>query len=182
MAIERVEVLSDNLAAWGVEVVDYELDGKTVDFQDLMIEITERRATVIEEEIKPMSTRMTKRNDKLGDLGEALAVFSEVASQYDSDTTSGKSSSKISASAAKGLIEIGYTTSDLTGKTISPNKSECELWQQKLKTRIDSLNNDASKDMTRLQSLVDKRDESYSTATSLMQSIGDTRQGTIKNM
>ena len=36
--------------------------------------------------------------------------------------------------------------------------------------------------MTRLQSLVDKRDESYSTATSLMQEVGDTRANTIKNM
>ncbi len=46
----------------------------------------------------------------------------------------------------------------------------------------DGLNNEAQTDMTRLQSLVDRRDESYSTATNLMASISDTRANVIRNM
>jgi hypothetical protein len=42
--------------------------------------------------------------------------------------------------------------------------------------------NEAQTDMTRLQSLVDRRDESYSTATNLMTSISDTRSNVIRNM
>lgn len=182
MAIERVEVLSENLAMWGVEVLDYEYQGVAVDFQNLMIKITEKRAVTVEGEIKPMSTRMKARNANLGYLGDALAAFAEVASQYDNDTTSGKSSSAISESAAMGLRLIGYKADAKKGDVISPDKAACEKWQQMLKTKIDGLNNAGSKDMTRLQSLVDKRDESYSTASSLMQSIGDTRANTIKNM
>ena len=36
--------------------------------------------------------------------------------------------------------------------------------------------------MTRLQSLVDRRDESFTTATTLMTNVSDTRDNAIKNM
>ena len=53
---------------------------------------------------------------------------------------------------------------------------------QKLKSVIDGQNNQAQTDMTRLQSLVDRRDESYSTATNLMTAISDTRGNLIQNL
>ena len=52
----------------------------------------------------------------------------------------------------------------------------------RVKSEIDGLNNEAQTDMTRLQSLVDRRDESYSTATNLMTSISDTRSNVIRNL
>ena len=51
-----------------------------------------------------------------------------------------------------------------------------------VKTKIDGLNNESQTDMSRLQSLVDRRDESYSTATNLMTSISDTRSNLIRNL
>jgi hypothetical protein len=36
--------------------------------------------------------------------------------------------------------------------------------------------------MSRLQSLVDRRDESYSTATNLMTAVSDTRANLIRNL
>jgi hypothetical protein len=36
--------------------------------------------------------------------------------------------------------------------------------------------------MSRLQSLVDRRDESYSTATNLMTHVSDTRSNLIRNL
>ena len=53
---------------------------------------------------------------------------------------------------------------------------------QNVKSKIDSLNNASQTDMSRLQSLVDRRDESYSTATNLMTSISDTRSNLIRNL
>ena len=47
---------------------------------------------------------------------------------------------------------------------------------------IDSRNNEAQTDKTRLQSLVDRRDESYSTATNLMSAVSDTRSNLIRNL
>ncbi len=62
------------------------------------------------------------------------------------------------------------------------NKQTCEAALSRVKSEIDGLNNEAQADMTRLQSLVDRRDESYSTATNLMTSISDTRANVIRNM
>jgi hypothetical protein len=47
---------------------------------------------------------------------------------------------------------------------------------------IDGRNNKAQTDMTRLQSLVDRRDESYSTASNLMTAVSDTRSNLIRNL
>ena len=51
-----------------------------------------------------------------------------------------------------------------------------------MKSKIDALNNEAQKDMTRLESLVNRRDEAFSTASDLMGKIGDTRSNAIRNM
>ena len=183
MAIAKIEVNSENLKAWGVQVVDYELGGQRVDFQDLLIKVSEQRAATVEKEIEPMSTRMSTRNRKLDSLGAALAIVADIQAKFtDADDTGNKTSTlTLTAEAKAGLDLVGYTGGTV-GSTLTMNKSTAEYYQQMLKTELDSLNNASSKDMTRLQSLVDKRDESYSTATSLMQAVGDTRANTIKNM
>lgn len=183
MAIAKIEVNSDNLKAWGVQVVDYELGGQRVDFQDLLIKVSEQRAATVEKEIEPMSTRMSTRNRKLDSLGAALAIVADIQAKFtDADDTGNKTSTlTLTAEAKAGLGLVDYTGGTV-GSTLTMNKSTAEYYQQMLKTELDSLNNASSKDMTRLQSLVDKRDESYSTATSLMQAVGDTRANTIKNM
>lgn len=183
MAIAKIEVNSENLKAWGVQVVDYELGGQRVDFQDLLIKVSEQRAATVEKEIEPMSTRMSTRNRKLDSLGAALAIVADIQAKFtDADDTGNKTSTlTLTAEAKAGLGLVGYTGGTVGG-TLTMNKSTAEYYQQMLKTELDSLNNASSKDMTRLQSLVDKRDESYSTATSLMQAVGDTRANTIKNM
>jgi hypothetical protein len=51
-----------------------------------------------------------------------------------------------------------------------------------VKSKIDALNNSAQKDMTRLESLVNRRDEAFSTASDLMSKISDTRSNLIRNL
>jgi hypothetical protein len=51
-----------------------------------------------------------------------------------------------------------------------------------VKSKVDGLNNESQTDMTRLQSLVDRRDESFSTATNLMSTVSDTRSNLIRNL
>ena len=191
MAISAVSVDSDNLKAWGVDVKDYEMDivvdgvstKKRIDFQDLLINISEQRAATVEEQIEPMSVRMSTRNRKLDNLGAALAIIADIQAKYTdaSDTGEKESTITLTAEAKAGLELVGYTGGKV-GDKLKINKSTAEYYQQMLKTELDSLNNASSKDMTRLQSLVDKRDESFSTATSLMQAVADTRANTIKNM
>lgn len=191
MAISSISVDSDNLKAWNVDVKDYEIDvvvdgavtRQRIDFQDLLIRISEQRAATVEEQIEPMSTRMSTRNRKLDNLGAALSIVADIQAKFTdaSETGNKTSTAKLTAEAKAGLALVGYAGGTV-GSQLTLNKSEAEYYQQLLKTELDSLNNASSKDMTRLQSLVDKRDESYSTATSLMQAVADTRANTIKNM
>ena len=165
---------------WGVSFSDYKIGGRQVDFQDLMVAISQNRAVTVEGEVTPLTTRIKTRNKTLDDLGKALAELTAQQATYDSNAT--------------GTTQSGYALSDdvraILGRTVHGVayehrflwKSKTEEIMQLVKSKIDSLNNEAQTDMSRLQSLVDRRDESFSTATTLMSSVSDTRSNLIRNL
>lgn len=178
-AIERQDTirLSQN---WGVTFSDYIIDGDSVDFQDLMVTISEHRAVAVEGEVTPLSGRIKARNKSLEALGNALADLTREQASFKGDDAGDKRSD----------LEISQTTkstlANLIGNLNFDNrkmlKREVEEWLQKVKSKIDALNNESQTDMSRLQSLVDRRDESFSTATTLMSAISDTRSNLIRNL
>ena len=143
---------------WGVSFSDYKVNGKPVDFQDLMIEIGANRAVTVEGEVAPLTTRIKTRNVELDRLGSLLAIFTKTQADDPGPTW-----------------RYDWANSDWT-------KSSVEGMIQALKSMIDGRNNKAQTDMTRLQQLVDRRDESFSTASSLMTSVSDTRGNLIRNL
>ena len=166
--------------SWGVSFSDYKVDGKQVDFQDLMIAISEKRAVTVEGEVTPLTTRIQQRNKILDKLGSALADLTRVQADFKSDAKgSDRSDLEISQDTKDTLAtEVGTLNFD-NRKML---KREVEEWIQRVKSKIDGLNNKAQTDMTRLQSLVDRRDESYSTASNLMSAVSDTRSNLIRNL
>lgn len=183
--ISMTPVTNDHLGIWGARVVEYTYGGKTVDFQDLMVKITERRAASVESEITPLSKRMDARNKRLNDLGKALADISSLQAKFKSDAKGTDASDdpmkQSTYDILYGLIKDRFDNHGINNER-KINKATCEEASQVLKTQIDLLNNASSEDMTRLQGIVDRRDQSYSTATTLMQAIGDTRSALVKNM
>ena len=167
--------------SWGASFCDYAIGGKQVDFQDLMISISEHRAVAVESEINPLTVRIQKRNKDLDDLGDLLAGLTAQQATY-SNNAEGTTASTFELSdkqreTARLLLNwgISYEHRYLW-------KSYTEMFMQKTKSKIDSLNNESQTDMNRLQSLVDRRDESFSTATTLMSAISDTRSNLIRNL
>ena len=175
--LSRGVTLSQN---WGnVSFNDYVFNARRVDFQDLMVLVAEKRAVAVEGEVMPMSVRMRARNSDLDLLGQCLAELTAAQATLPSD--------------AKGSDTCRYSFSNEVisrVKTLTPDKSlrsgatkeEIEFFLQMVKSKIDSLNNASQTDMSRIQSLVDRRDESFSTATNLMTSISDTRSNLIRNL
>ena len=166
---------------WGsISFNDYLLNGSRVDFQDLMVAIAEKRAVTVEGEVQPMSVRMRARNSDLDLLGNCLAELTAAQATLDGEAKGTDPSKYLFSNSVKSRVRL------LTGgeKTLSDNatKQDLEYFIQLVKSKIDSLNNAAQTDMSRLQSLVDRRDESYSTATNLMTSISDTRSNLIRNL
>ncbi len=176
------EIATNNITlsqTWGASFGDYKLNGAPVDFQDIMIKISENRATAVEGEVKPLSTRITNRNKTLEDLGNVLADLTKLQAQFESDDDGDKRRGYLQQSSKDILISI---FGSLDWSDLHMTKYEVEEWLQKVKSKIDALNNEAQKDMTRLQSLVDRRDEAFSTASDLMSKIGDTRSNLIRNL
>lgn len=64
----------------------------------------------------------------------------------------------------------------------SVNRKTLEGMISRVKSEIDGLNNESQMSMARLQQLVDRRDESFTTATTLMSEISETRDNTIRNL
>ena len=165
-----------------------------VDFQDLMVRIGARKAAVIEGEITPMATRMRTRNAYLANLSTILGELTRVQAGFSGDDA-GSTAATVSLSkdlwnlliAINGASDmISSSGESTTGETImvsgSTTKAKVEGLVQLVKGEMDKENNAAQTDMTRLQSLVDSRDDSYSTTTNMMSAISDTRSNLIGNL
>jgi hypothetical protein len=171
---------------WGATFYDYaiaakeggHLVSKKVDFQDLMVEVAENRAVAVEGEVNPLTTRIQTRNKDLEILGTALSELTAASATLASDATGSTASSYTFSSEVKARVK------KLTGYNLDDNETKkwLEYFTQRVKSKIDALNNESQTDMSRLQSLVDRRDESYSTATNLMSAVSDTRSNLIRNL
>ena len=164
---------------WGVKGIDYVYDSKPFDLQDLLVAISLNRATSVEGEVEPLATRVSNRNSTLDDLGNALADLTKLQSMFDSDAKGTDRKGSLPQSSYDILVGV---FGKLDFDNLKMTKYEVEKWLQKVKSKIDGLNNQAEKDMSRLESLVDRRDEAFSTASNLMSEVSDTRSNTIGNM
>ena len=164
---------------WGVQFGEYIYDGSRVDLQDVAILVAERRATSVEGEVAPLSTRIQNRNATLEDLGNVLADLTKLQSQFPSDAKGSDRKGSLQQSSYAILKQV---FGSLDFSLLNMTKYEVEEWLQKVKSKIDALNNEGQKDMTRLQSIVDRRDEAFSTASDIMSEISDTRANLIRNM
>lgn len=207
-SIELLEI-GNIEARWGVKAGDYNvtLNSQTdmMDFQDLMVKFSKNRAVAVEGEVEPLTVRIQQRNNRLEELSEVLAELTEIQAEFDSDDTGARDMHSWMSNETGAVLEsLGYSptyyaTEDdrpednekrddfykvawKSENSYSANKKTIEGMLSRVKSEIDGLNNEAQTDMTRLQSLVDRRDESYSTATNLMTSISDTRSNVIRNM
>ena len=178
---------------WGnVSFSDFKYDGKDVDFQDLMIEVSQNRAVTVEGEVAPLTKRIKQRNSDLDKLGSLLAIFTKAQASFASDA---KGTDTTFVSGIKQdqwywlrVVYVKQGGGD-PGETWQYNwansnytKMQVEGVIQALKSTIDGLNNESQTDMTRLQALVDRRDQSYSTASTLMSAISDSRSSLIRNL
>ena len=164
-------------ANWGATFGDYVYGTAETNFQDLMVEIAANRATSVEGEVMPLTTRIKNRNAYLEELGEALADLTRLQTAFKSDDAGDKQRETMKDSTYNTIYKLQGSY---------PTKKEYKQWVEYylklVKNKIDALNNEGQKDMTRLQSLVDRRDEAFSTASTLMSSISDTRSNLIRNL
>lgn len=176
---EITSVAVDLSMDWGVKGIDYVYDSHRCDFQDLMIAISQNRATKVEGEVEPLSTRISNRNKTLDALGNVLADLTKLQAMFDSEAKGSDRKGTLQQKSYDVLVEV---FGSLDFSNLKMTKYEVEEWLQKVKSKIDGMNNQAEKDMSRLESLVDRRDEAFSTASDLMSKVSDTRSNLITNL
>lgn len=170
---------------WNISVVEYQMpvDGKNtkVDFQDLMVNVAENQALAIEHEVQPQAIRVKKRTERLKVCGDAMAELSvfKFDTKDDSNPQS-KNSSKISDATAKILRELTGNPWSASSST-KLYKSDVDSGNQFLKSESDKLNNQQQLSMSRLESLVQSRDQNFNMASTLMTHVSETRGNTIKS-
>lgn len=191
MAIRTDEILGASVSdRWAVPAPEYamQVDGKPVkvDFQDLAVYITEQRALGIEAEVGPLSTRIRRNNDWLDKLGQALSQLSSLSAKYD---TSDKANPSVSFTPDATFVAVANRLAlppmgvNWTTATIEKMyKADADEATQRIKTETDRVNNENQLAMSRLQSIVTYRDQTFNTASTLMSSVSDTRGNTIRSM
>lgn len=209
MATIAMDKIDNIEARWGVQAGDYNVTinskTNTMDFQDLLVRFSKNRAVAVEGEVEPLTVRINQRNKRLDELGEVLSELTKIQTEFESDDKGDRDMHSWMSNKTGAVLEsLGYTPSYYAKESDRPkdneeradfykvgwngdnsysaNKKTIEGMLSRVKSEIDGLNNEAQTDMTRLQSLVDRRDESYSTATNLMTSVSDTRSNVIRNM
>ena len=195
----KVDDGNDDLAVrsyYKVEGVDSSVNGMPLTIEDLVTLLTVKRANILEKEITPMAKIIETRNQRIEDLGTLLASVAATQSQLESQKE-GDDNSK----PCKGLgyyLKKYFTDSELgeanllgwvnAHTSIDDNcdskKSEGYIASanQIIKAKIDSLNNDAQSDLSRMDNLVSKRDEAYTLSTDLLSKFSDGRSGILNNM
>ncbi len=158
------------------------------DYSDMLLACTLTRASSVEGEITPMSTAIQTRNSQLEELGKALSEASNIQAQCQTKSPPENVTDDSIIPVIKNVLEKyglaakndGATGGIMNDNTFTPGEAAQAV--QLLKSKIDALNNASQTDMTRLQSLVDKRDEAFSLASDLVSSASDTRSTTIRNI
>ena len=184
---------------WSITPVEYEMtvtamDGtvtnERVDFQDLMVGVAEQRAVTLEEQVKPLAKRVEARNKKLQQIGFALSQLSNVSAQFNSENPNPSVSGvKFDPDTFAIIAEVYKISNSKLPDDLNKDKFGGTVWKssvdeatQKLKSWSERLNNESQLNTSRLQRLVDNRDQSYNTGTTMMNHISDTRGFVIKSM
>ena len=195
----KVDGGNDELAVrsyYKVDGVDTNVNGMPLTIEDLVTLLAVKRANVLEKEITPMAKIIEARNERIEDLGTLLASIAATQSKLEAQEEGDDKSFP-----CKGLgyyLKKYFTDSELgeanllgwvnSHTSINDNcdskKSDGYIASanQLVKAKIDSLNNDAQSDLSRMDNLVSKRDEAYTLSTDLLSKFSDGRSSILNNM
>lgn len=163
-------------SVYGVQQNTYSLSqtGQKKDYGTILAMASFFHANTIEAETAAYAKMIRLRMQKLEDLGEALSIIAEAVGSL---PPSGESSDKSKEDtrlhkAADILKKYGLPSISVNDNKIT--REDAVMAQNDLQTAIDTEDNALQMDMVSLQSLVSKRDTSFSTASKILQKFSNT--------
>ena len=181
---------------YGTQMVNYTVDGASgKDFDAAVTFAAFNNATTIEKEASAYSSVLKARQNKLNDLGTALAELSLLAGLLPTDEPEsddeirgnfnwlksllGKYGINLNVQHKDAIVILGITVRDaydyVTRKTIENTKANTQY-------EMDKEDNDMQQDMVTLQGLISKRDQSFATAAKVVKKFNSTGDTIIRSI
>ena len=182
--IERNAI--DGFKVYGLQQVDYTVAGiANQDYTRAVQAAALKESEAIEQETEAYMAILQARQQKLQDLGEALSTLTKAIASMKAKSQSSNDNS------AKMGTELRRAQNILTKYGVSPNfgitddkvkRGEAMKSQSAVQYAMDTENNDLQQDMITTQGLVSKRDNAFSTASSLVSKVNNTGKQILQNM
>lgn len=152
----------------------YYMDGKQYDMESLLMALQMERAENLDAQLMDQANAIKKKNELLAQANAALVAARKA-----------KNDKKATWEPAeyKNFIDNHYPEGrDNTGNDTFHNDKEWDININNLKTYIDTLNSDSQMDMVRMQSLMNKRNQSFELMTNSVSKLSKNKDSIISNI
>jgi hypothetical protein len=182
------------LKVYGQQQVDYTVEGKAgCDFGLAVARASMLRSVAVEGVLTGLTSAVRKREQKLTDLGQALAYIAEAAAEFNKDShTDDTASSTELATAAELLDKYDIPHSAIKTKTLpgvppaqdvtigTITQADVQKLQTNVQYALDKEDNYLQQDLVSVQSYFSKRDQALSMAASLVKKVNNTMTSGIR--
>lgn len=180
----------EGLSVYGVQQKDYTVKGKEhCDYIKAASVAMFQEAGAIEKETAAYAAVLEARQEKLDKLGWALAVLVKARASMKSKNQKSGDLSQADSNLVKASQILDKYRRDSNSEMRLPvngdnkvRRDDATRAQSALQYEIDYETNEMQQDMVSMQSLVSKRDNAFSTASSLVQKINSTASSLIGNL
>lgn len=184
MPIQTSFSTTDNERIYGTQIRHYSFDGKSVDHSLALALASLQQAEGIESLIPAYRAVIDARQEKVNGLAEALATLSEALGSMDPKDNDTSKKSSIATSKLQRANEIfakyGISQMELSDGQVSYKVAYYK--QSDLQMVLDNESNDLQQNLIQIQSLVNKRDNSFSVANKVISKENRTASTTIQSM
>ena len=180
----------EGLSVYGVRQKDYTVKGvEYCDYLKAASIAMFQEAGAIEKETAAYAAVLEARQEKLDELGWALSVIVEAVASLKTKNQKSKDLSAADPDLVKASQILDKYRRDANSDMRLPvnednkvRRDDVTSAQSALQYEIDYETNEMQQDMVSLQSLVSKRDNAFSTASSLVQKVNSTASTLIGNL
>lgn len=174
----------NNERIYGTQVKDYEIAGVKADYSAAIALASLQQSEAIEALLPALNKTIDARQKKVSDLGEAFATLTEALTSMDAKKQDPSKLSTIDSAKIKAMNDIfkRYGYAEVPTKDDQITYQDASRTQNDIQQAMDGESNDLQQNMTLLQSLVQKRDNSFEVAHKVLSKSNRTASDTIASI
>jgi hypothetical protein len=178
------------LKVYGQQQVDYTVEGKAgCDFGLAVARASMLRSVAVEGVLTGLTSAVRMREQKLTDLGQALAYIAEAAAEFHEKSHTGDTASSPGLATAAGLLgkyDIPHSAIRTWHDPVQKvdigriTQADVQTLQTNVQYELDKEDNYLQQDLVSVQSYFSKRDQALSMAASLVKKVNNTMTSGVR--